>query len=403
MTGDSSPVYPTALAKASLSLIHQASSCRIHPRAGTQVSARHTQAEYNANFFSHQPIPCCVVSCYHNLLMNVFPLGKLSADVLARLLAAHAPGDPRVIVGPGIGLDAAVIDMGDRLLVAKSDPITFATDSIGWYAVQVNANDIATTGAAPRWFLATVLLPEARANAALVEEIFAQISSACAGLGICLVGGHTEITYGLDRPIVVGAMLGEVTRERLVTPSGARPGDVIVLTKGIAIEGTAIIAREKYNELQELGAEFLERCRSFLVVPGISVVRDAAIAVSAGRVDAMHDPTEGGLATGLYEMAQAARLGLTIDADAVPIYEETAALCRATNLNPWGLIASGALLLAVEAADADKIVHALEAAGIRAAKIGQVIQGASGVQLREAHGTRPLPRFERDEIARLFE
>src|SRR5512136_500269 len=264
-----------------------------------------------------------------------FPLGKLPADVLARLLQAIAPADPRVIQGPGIGLDAAVIDMGDRLLVAKTDPITFAADSIGWYAVQVNANDIATTGAAPRWFMATLLLPGSQADEAMAERIFDQIHSACAVIGASVVGGHTEITYRLDRPIVVGAMLGEVTRDQLVTPSGARPGDAILLTKGIAVEGTAIIAREKAHELA-LDAAFLERCRSFLTEPGISVVRDAAVAASAGRVHAMHDPTEGGLATGLHELAQASGVGLAIDEDRLPFLPETVSLCRHFGLEPLG-------------------------------------------------------------------
>jgi hydrogenase expression/formation protein HypE len=328
-----------------------------------------------------------------------FPLGKLPADVLAQLLERIRPTDPRVVVGPGIGLDAAVLDMGERLLVAKSDPITFATDSIGWYAVQVNANDIATTGAAPRWFLATVLLPPSRADAALAEEILTQIHDACTAMSVSLVGGHTEITHGLGRPIVVGAMLGEVTRDKLVTPAGARPGDVLLLTKGIAIEGTAIIAREQ--DLQGFGD--LERCRNFLIEPGISVVRDAAIAVSAGCVHAMHDPTEGGLATGLHEMAQASNVGMVIEAAAVPIYPETLAVCRAMKLNPWGLIASGALLLAVERQDAGDIVRALEAHDIRAALIGYVTEGQVLVRDDANGGIHELPRFERDEIARLFE
>jgi len=343
---------------------------------------------------------------------NPFPLGKLPADVLARLLSRIAPTDPRVIVGPGIGLDAAVIDMGDKLLVVKSDPVTFATDSIGWYAVQVNANDIATTGATPRWFLATVLLPPSRADEMLAQEILDQIYHACTDIGVSLVGGHTEITYELDRPIVVGTMLGEVTRERLVTPLGARPGDALLLTKGIAVEGTALIARERdlrgfwrtegSPSLEGLD-QLLERCRNFLVEPGISVVRDAAVAVSAGRVHAMHDPTEGGLATGLHEMAQAAGVGMMIEAESVPVYPETSALCRATGLDPWGLIASGALLLAVDPSDMESIVRALEAESIRVGVIGQVTEAASGVKLLQPQGSADLPHFARDEIARLFE
>ena len=335
-----------------------------------------------------------------------FPLGKLPAEVLAQLLVSIRPADPRVLVGPGIGLDAAVIDIGDQLLVVKTDPITFAADSIGWYAVQINANDIVTTGATPRWFLATVLLPEARADTAMADSIFSQIHTACAALGVSLVGGHTEITYRLDRPIVVGAMLGEVPRERLVTPSGAKCGDALLLTKGIAIEGTAIMAREENLRGQRnlgLDNEFLQRCRGFLNEPGISVVRDAAIATSAGRVHAMHDPTEGGLATGLYEMALASGVGLMIEASAVPIYPETSALCRVMGLDPWGLIASGALLLAVEADDAQVTCHALEAQGIRAAVIGYVTERSNVVLLRDAAGARELPHFERDEIARLLD
>lgn len=333
------------------------------------------------------------------------PIGKLPPELLSRLLANIPQNDPRVLVGPGVGLDAAVITLDDeRCLVLKTDPITFATDAIGWYAVQVCANDVATTAATPRWFLATILLPDSGDNAALAEAIMAQVRQACAGLDISLVGGHTEITYGLERPIVVGSMLGEVRRDQLVLASGARPGDAILLTKGIAIEGTALIAREKAGEWRgEIGAAFLERCQSFLTEPGISVVPDAHAAAQAGRVHAMHDPTEGGLATGLWEMAQASGIGMTIEAAAVPVYAETLALCRKTGLHPWGLIASGALLLAVEPADAQLIVGALEARGIRAVLIGQATDASHGLVLRRPDGLEALPRFERDEIARLFE
>jgi hydrogenase maturation factor len=308
-----------------------------------------------------------------------------------------------------------VIDAGDpacgqagRYLVAKTDPITFATDEIGWYAVHVNANDVACTGAAPRWFLATLLLPEGHTPPSLVDAIFDQITNACRELDVTLVGGHTEITYGLDRPIVVGSMLGEVTPERLVRPDGARPGDAILVTKGIAVEGTAIIAREVngvngLNEVNGFEGGFLDRCRGFLHDPGVSVVRDANVAMAAGKVHAMHDPTEGGLATGLLEMAAASNVGLLVEESAIPILPETQVLCAQVGLDPLGLIASGTLLLAVAPKDANGILAALVEANIPATCIGQVVEQEQGIILQSTTGARPMPRFERDEIARLFE
>jgi len=328
-----------------------------------------------------------------------YPLGKLPVEHLTRLLARYAPSDQRVVLGPGVGHDAAVISFGDRYLVAKTDPITFASDEIGWYAVHVNANDVACTGATARWFLATLLLPEDRTDEALVDTIFEQIADACRELGVELIGGHTEITHGLNRPIVVGCMLGEATPKRLVLPDGVRLGDALLVTKGVAIEGTAIIAREKGDELTEVNRSLLERCRGFLHDPGISVVRDAAVATTAGEVHAMHDLAEGGLANGLWELAEAAGVGLEVDEAAIPILPETQMLCARLGLNPLGLIASGALLLAVAPGDAAAIVAALGEAGIAAARIGRVVEQGRGAVLRSATGERPLPRFERDEIA----
>jgi len=332
-------------------------------------------------------------------MRNPYPLGKLPAEHLARLLAHYTPTDERVVLGPGIGRDAAVISFGDRYLVAKTDPITFASHEIGWYAVHINANDVACTGATARWFLATLLLPEARTDAAMVDAIFEQIAATCQQLDVALVGGHTEITHGIDRPIVVGCMLGEVPPDQLVRPDGARPGDALLLTKGIAVEGTAIIAREKNAGLDEAS---LQRGRDFLYDPGISVVRDAAVATAAGEVHAMHDPTEGGLATGLWELVEAAEVGLEVDEDAIPIFPETQALCAQLGLDPLGLIASGALLLAVAPGDAAAIRTALGEAGLAAARIGRVIERERGVVLRSGTDERPLPHFERDEIARLY-
>jgi hydrogenase maturation factor len=334
-----------------------------------------------------------------------FPLGKLPPENLARLLDEHTFSlpDDRVLVYPGVGEDAAVIDMGERWLVAKTDPITFATDEIGWYAVHVNANDVAAAGGVPRWFLSALLLPEAATDEALLERIMAQISSACRSLGVVPCGGHTEVTHRLDRPIVIGVMLGEIEPGNLVRSSGVKVGDTILMTKGAAIEGTAIMALEKEQELrQRFSGAFLERCRGFIHDPGISVVREARLAMSAGDVHAMHDPTEGGVATGLWELAMASNVGLRVDVEQIPIFDETRQLCEVFGLEPLGVIASGALLIAVAETDVAAISTTLTDAGLVVAPIAHAVSPKCGVKMRTGSRLQPLPRYDQDEIARLF-
>lgn len=335
---------------------------------------------------------------------ELLPAGKLPNHLLATLLDRYATPAERIVLGPGVGRDAAVIDMGDRYLVAKTDPITFATDEIGWYLVNVNANDIATTGGTPRWLLVTALFPVGATDLAVVERVFAQLSHACRHLGIALCGGHTEITSGLDHVVLVGQMLGEVAPEDLVTPEGLRPGDAIVLTKGIAIEGTAILAREMGSELEGLiPPAVLERAAGYLHDPGISVVADARAATGAARLHAMHDPTEGGLATALSELATAAGVGLRIRADRVRVFPETELLCRHFGISPWGTIASGALLIGCAASDAPAVIQAVRAERIWADVIGEAVAGSSVVVTDGEGNEEPLPTFARDEVARLLE
>lgn len=335
--------------------------------------------------------------------MASYPLGKLPAEVLAALLARHPIHDPRVVVGPRVGEDAAILDLGgEHLLIVKTDPITFATDEIGWYAVNINANDIATTGGSPAWFMATLLLPEGRTDQALVESIFDQLGDACRQLSVSLIGGHTEITYGIDRPIVSGTMLGLVERKKLVLTSGVQAGDAIVVTKGVPIEAIAIIARERTPVLTHVFAQDLvARWAAFLHEPGIAIVNDARIAMQTGRIHAMHDPTEGGLATGLWEMADASGKRLVVDPNAA-VLEDGRQICEAVGLDPLGAIASGALLMAVHPEDAAAVVSALEAQGIRAFQIGYAEDGPAEV-LDKSQSNQPLRRPDRDEIARLFE
>jgi hydrogenase maturation factor len=336
--------------------------------------------------------------------MATYPLGKLPPDVLASILEGAPITDPRVILGPGIGLDCAIVEYGDNCLVFKSDPITFASDEIGWYAVQVNANDIATTGATPTWFLTTLLLPEGGTTTELVEEISQQIYEASKLVGISVIGGHTEITYGLDRPVVVGTMIGEVPRNQLITPQGASPGNRILLTKGVPIEGTAILAREFPERLENVCTEGeIREASRYLYDPGISVVKDAQIAIKAGVVTGMHDPTESGLAGALWELAEACGNSLVIDPQTIPISPTSQKICSTLKIDPLGTIASGALLITTPSGDSSKICRALKGEGILCVDIGWIEPGGNKVFQSTKEGLIILPRPKRDEIARIFE
>ncbi len=331
-------------------------------------------------------------------------IGKFPPELLERLLASVDTDDPRLILGPRVGEDAAVLDFGDRLLVAKSDPVTLATERSGWYAVQVCANDVACTGATPLWFLATLLAPEwyTPDDAA---QMFEDVLTACRDLGVTLIGGHSEVTLGIQRPIVMGTMLGEVNRDGLITTGGAQEGDSIVLTKGLAIEGTAILARDSAEELKGAGVDesAINRGIAFLEAPGISVLREARIASTHHSVHSMHDVTEGGLITALHEVAAASGLGLAIEEGSVPLLPETEAVCTALGIDPLGLLASGALVITLPAPQVPALLGSLERAGIDAWEIGQILPAEEGRILFTRGGEEiALPVFRRDELARYY-
>ena len=336
---------------------------------------------------------------------RILPTGKLDVEILHKLLKKYSRCDERVIMGPRIGEDSAAIDMGDRVLVVATDPITFATGEIGYYSVMVNANDVATTGAEPRWYSVVILLPEREDNESILDDIFQQIHAACDSLKISLIGGHTEVSYDLDRPIIVGQMMGEVQKERLIQTAGAKPGDFILMSKGLCVEGTSLIAREKEKDLRSLGIseKLVERARRFLFDPGISVVEEARLASQAAKVHSMHDITEGGLANGLYEIAMAAKVELEIDLDRVPIYDETRILCDAFELNPLGVIASGSLLITAQPPEAERIIEKARQHSVDMTRIGLVRSaGSQSVMMITPGGCNPAPYFERDEVTKLF-
>lgn len=334
-----------------------------------------------------------------------FPVGKLPLETLRSLLMQLPRRDSRVLVGPQVGEDAAVIEAGDRCLVVSTDPITFATDHIGRYAVHVNANDVAVMGARPSWFFVVVLLPEGAATPELAEAIMADVRVACDEAGITLCGGHTEITQGLNRPIVIGQMIGEVARAGLVRKNRIAIGDRVLLTRGVAIEGTAILAREKREQLRRrIGADLLARAARLLVDPGISVVTAALAAAEQGDVvHAMHDPTEGGLASGLFELVTPHGLGVRVVREEIRVFPETEAVCAALGLDALSLIASGALLIAVAPSGTDKVMAALQHNGVPVSTIGEVTPAGEGVTIVTGDRTEPLALPDRDEIARAFE
>jgi hydrogenase maturation factor len=295
--------------------------------------------------------------------------------------------------------------MGQNYLVAKTDPITFATDEIGYYAVHVNINDVVCTGATPKWFQSTILLPEKYTTTDLIESIFRNIHDTCQSLNITVIGGHTEVTTGLDRPIIIGCLLGEVEKDKLVKSSGICPGDDLILTKGIFIEGTSIIGREKEEFLKKKGYDdkFIEKCKNYLHDPGISVMKEALLSNSKFRIHAMHDPTEGGLATGIAELAIASNLGVQIDMKKIKILPEPKILSNLFKLEPLGTISSGSLLIAIEESNSNELIEILRKENISAEIIGKFGKKEKDLRIKTLNDKIvPLVYSEIDEILKIF-
>lgn len=323
------------------------------------------------------------------------PLGKLPMALLERVLKDFTISDPAILRGPRIGEDAAVVRVGDSKLIFKTDPVTFLSEDIAWYLITVNANDIACMGGTPRYLLVTMLLPEGIAAAA-VEALFQDFKRACDASAITLIGGHTEITHGIDRPIAIGFMIGELKGE-VIGASGAKPGDAILLSKAVPLEACSIIARQ-IPERIGLDEDTLRQARDLVFDPGISVVKEAALAAAFGAT-ALHDPTEGGLATGLSELARASGCGLEVEFDRIPMHAIAGRILPTLGIDPLGAIASGSLLACCPPDKAHQILAAWEAAGVSGALIGRIT--TSGLTLLKGGRSLPLPEFDRDELARV--
>jgi hydrogenase maturation factor len=331
--------------------------------------------------------------------------GKVPLDILNEFLPRDVPDDAGVVIGPGIGEDAAVVRVRGNLLVAKSDPITLATGNLGRYLVDVNANDIAVMGAKPRWLLLTILLPGGRAARRHFSTIMRQVQEACAAANIALVGGHSEVTEGLSRPIAVGAMLGEISGRRVLNKRNIRPGDELFMTGSIAIEGTAVLARDFRAALRARGlsSKLLRRAGDLLFEPGISIVREAEIAAEVEYVKALHDPTEGGIKGAAGELAVRSQCGILLDLDAIPILPETSAVCRALGLDPLRLLASGSLLIAIAPGNEATLARAFSQAKISLTKIGTILPARHGLWGVAGGKKSRLRPSVRDELARAYD
>ncbi len=301
------------------------------------------------------------------------PHGKIPIDILREVVFTNLGAKRKeVAVGPSAGIDAAVIDTENRSLIVSMDPITGALETIGWLAVNVNANDVATFGVEPAFLVTCLLLPE-NSQRKTIETICMQMNNAAKELNIAIVGGHCEITPGIANPIVVGCIMGTTEKGNYVTTASAKPGDMIILTKSAGIEGTAILASDREEKLKKtMNAKMIQKAKEFYTQ--ISVVKEAITAFKTGGVDAMHDPTEGGIIGGINEMADASNLGVRIYEEKIPVQHETAEICKFFKIDPLHLISSGALLIAAKPETTDKIMTELKTKNIPATIIGQFLE-----------------------------
>jgi hydrogenase expression/formation protein HypE len=326
------------------------------------------------------------------------PPGKIPIDILKEVVFKNLGAKRKeVTLGPAAGIDGAVLDLGDKSLVVSMDPITGAIERIGWLAVNVNANDVATFGVEPAFLFSCIMLPE-NADRNLVESISTLMNTAAKDLGIAIVGGHCESTPGLTNPIVVCCILGLTEKGRYVTAGGAKPGDKLILTKSAGIEGTAILATDRGQALKKtMSGTMLEAAKNFY--SQISVVKDALTACKTGGVHAMHDPTEGGVAGGIHEMADASSVGVKVIAEAIAVQPETAQICSHFQIDPLQLIGSGALLISAEAESASQIVRNLSREGVQASVIGEFTENvARRVLMQKDGGVKVLPRPLSDHL-----
>lgn len=326
-------------------------------------------------------------------------IGKISETILKRSILKQIDiKRDEVLIGAGVGIDCAAIELkDDEVFVVSTDPITGTREDIGMLGVNVCANDIAASGAEVVGILLTVLLPE-DVTEEDVKEMMGQICAECRKLNIQPVGGHTEITGAVNQPIITFTGIGKTKKDKLVNSSKAEIGDDIVITKWIGLEGTSIIAKEKEAELlKRFAPSFVEEAKNFSQY--LSIVPEAYVADKSG-VHAMHDITEGGIFGALWEIGEAAGVGLEIDLKAIPVRQETIEICEIFSINPYKLISSGSLAIACK--NGHDLVREMNKAGIKACVIGKVIAGNDRVVFNKDE-RRFLEPPAVDELYKIYE
>ena len=324
--------------------------------------------------------------------------GKLSPAALERLLRHTAASRPEVLVGAAAGEDAAVVRGRERLVVT-ADPITFTEENIGYYAVAVNCNDVVAMGGRPRYLTTTLLLP-LRFPASRLAAVFREIGRAAAAAEVLWVGGHTEVTSAVTRVVISAQAIGFLRRPPLLT-SAARPGQTLVMTKWAALEAGTLIARERPAEVRRLlGTAGYREVFGWLHSPGIAILPEGRI-LERFRLSAGHDPTEGGIATGIHEIASRSGVGVLVREESIPVHPHARAVCRHFGLDPFGALSSGVFLFTAAPAEARRACAALARRGIPAAAIGEITAASGKVVLERAGAHRALQRFTRDEVLKL--
>jgi HAD superfamily hydrolase (TIGR01509 family) len=375
--------------------------------AGRAAGCKTAFLDYGASSIPLKVEPDFIVSSLEQIKRIVrmslpLPMGKLPNDLLEAFLGRLKFQDPSILVHAGVGEDTAAVDIeAAEVLVLKSDPITFVADAIGRYAVLINANDIATSGADPRWLLTTLLFPIG-STASKIWQVMHDLASVCRQWNITLCGGHTEITDAVARPVVIGMLAGTVARRDLIDKRRMQQGDQILVTKAVAVEGTAIIAGEFKDQLlaQGLTDAEVDECRRLL--NDVSVLQEAGIARRQDGVHGMHDVTEGGLATALEELSLAGGHKIRVHMETIPVFPQTEKLCRLFDIDPLGLIGSGSLLICCRSDVTESLIKRISEAGIGITCIGEVLAAGRGVEALDQGTPVRWPKFEVDEITRLF-